>query len=64
MSNSKYKTAKKRYDWLRWNTENGKFECTRCGYSYLMNLPCPINIVLAAIKEFKKDHQTCKEKKL
>lgn len=38
---------------------NGNLFCFNCGQSYGMNLPQPINMAAAMMKEFDKDHKNC-----
>lgn len=40
------------------------FRCDRCGDSYEMNMPCPIDVMLAAGKAFEKNHKTCPKRDL
>lgn len=35
------------------------FVCRHCGATYKMNLPCPINVMTAAIKAYVDTHKDC-----
>lgn len=38
---------------------NGDLFCFNCGKSYKMNLPQPISMAAAMMKQFDKDHKSC-----
>lgn len=38
----------------------GTFLCLRCGESYAMELPAPVNILLGAMQAFSATHKKCK----
>lgn len=35
------------------------FLCKHCGKTYAIALPCPINVMVAAMKAYVADHQYC-----
>jgi tRNA(Ile2) C34 agmatinyltransferase TiaS len=36
---------------------NGKFICQKCGETYQMNMPCPIEVMVGAGKGFSEIHK-------
>lgn len=45
------------------DTRTQAFECRNCGASYKPNLPVPINLMVAMMQAFTKDHRRCKATK-
>lgn len=41
--------------------EGSVFVCLHCGSRYGLNLPCPINVMTAAINAYVLDHKHCKQ---
>lgn len=52
-------TRGKQRDWMRWSGD-GVLTCEHCGARYAMNLPAPITIVQAIVREWSTLHQKCK----
>lgn len=51
-----------RYDHLVYNYREQKVHCNNCGDSYIINLPAPIDMMVAILAAFKKSHRKCKPK--
>ena len=54
---------KESLDWIIMHQEGYRFECLRCGWSYSPKLPIGVNMMIACMESFKKDHKHCKEQK-
>lgn len=37
--------------------------CLNCGAVYNISFPCPLNVMIATCKAFKRDHLSCKKRK-
>jgi hypothetical protein len=38
----------------------GALRCRACGDSYYVNLPCPLDLVLAMLRAWEKGHRHCR----
>jgi len=53
----------KRHEWILLADNGRKFKCERCGASYEMNLPAPLDVYIAACNAFLRSHKRCKVQK-
>ena len=44
-----------------WDFVDGYLKCLACGDSYKINLPAPLDVVIASSKAYAKGHKRCKK---
>lgn len=49
-------------DHMRFNFETAELHCEACDDRYMVNLPCPIDMMSAIFTVWKRMHKKCKKK--